>query len=144
MKIKGKASKISIVILIILLIILGIIAYWIIDANFINHSGDYIHNPDYLISNQEKRAFNDQFYAYNGEHKSSLQVKTLYEEARKSNEINQISVTMKIDNVLVIGQRVKNGDEIIDKLSKQNKYTIECKDEENNGLIDTIIVTTEE
>ena len=143
MKIKGKASKIRIVILIVLLIILGIIAYWIIDANFINHSGDYIYIPD-IIFNEEKRYFNNQFNTYNGEHKSLLQVKTLYEQARKSNEINQIYVTMKIDNVLVIGQRVKNGDEVIDKLSKQNKYTIECKDEENNGLIDTIIVTTEE
>ena len=141
MKIKGKASKIRIVILIVLLIILGIIAYWIIDANFINHSGDYIYIPD-IIFNEEKRYFNNQFNTYNGEHKSLLQVKTLYEQARKSNEINQIYVTMKIDNVLVIGQNVTNGSEIIDKLSKQNKYTIECKDVDNDRFIDTITVTT--
>ena len=50
---------------------------------------------------------------------------------------------MIIDNVLVVGQGVTNGSEIIDKLIKQNKYTIDCEDRNNDILIDTITVTTE-
>ena len=104
-----------------------------------------IADDDYMIPDfPEYTIFNNQFVSYDGEHRSLVQVKTLYEQVRRNNEINDYYVTMKIDNVLVIGQNVTNGSEIIDKLSKQNKYTIECKDVDNDRFIDTITVTTEE
>ena len=127
----------KVIIIIAVVVILGIIAYWTINKN--QPDDDYM-IPDF----PEYTIFNNQFVSYDGEHRSLVQVKTLYEQVRRNNEINDYYVTMKIDNVLVIGQNVTNGSEIIDKLSKQNKYTIECKDVDNDRFIDTITVTTEE